>query len=180
MRERETPLQTPKSRHYTAVEIAGRAYTFRRLEYSQWLQLAPDLEDMAQQAIALASVRETLTEESTPEDHRAAIVDTGRALEFTEASAGLIILRCWTDPATVLEARERYDAMGYRDADDPTIQAGRDAYVELLDSGWDDEDVLALSQALTKWCHERVQSKPNEVQRRARFFSEALANSPTG
>jgi len=66
--------------------------------------------------------------------------------ELVQASA-YIVMRCWADPATELQARTLYDDLAFS-AKGGRRAAGRLAADELYDDGWPEPDIIEAGMAL--------------------------------
>lgn len=150
---RPEPRPAPPHRWpYLCCEVGGVEYWFRAPSITeatrlhQWLA-ALDVERAAAGRRAEA-IRARLQEETV--EGADAMLEEAQALavsavRLTVAPAGMLVLRCWADPARGLHARDDYDAERFaRAAGDPRLAAGEAAWEELA-AEWSDAEIMAVS-----------------------------------
>jgi len=160
MQPRPQPLPTPPDRMpYVRLDTptaAGQCFRIPRPS-----EIVGVLDWATQAAQAYGAAREAVDVDAT----------LGAQSELVQASA-YIILRCWADPATELQARALYDDLAFS-AKGGRRAAGRLAADELYDDGWPEDAIIETGMELYRRALAVLQGLPPATE-----VAEAAASFP--
>jgi len=160
MEQRAERLPEPPDRHpYLRVDTPTAAGTVLRLPRPS------EIVAMVEPATEAAQAAKAAQEDN----------DAGAFLDAQDAlvrASGYIIMRCWADPATEMQARALYDDLAFSSKGGRRA-AGRLAADELYDDGWPEDAIIETGMGLYRRALAVLQGLPPATE-----VAEAAASFP--
>ena len=140
--------------NHVRVEVAGRSHVLRVQREGVMAALRMGAARAAQAMV------DGINDAACEPDRLAALC------EEAEGWRGYVIMRCWADPAWLLDTRTRYDAAEFGAARGlaPSVAAGLACVDELMEAGWTARDVAGVCGRLLAHAEQTLREVPSEAE----------------
>lgn len=140
--------------NHLRVEVAGRAHLLRVQREGVMASLRMGAARAAQAMV------DAINDPACEPDRLTALC------EEAEGWRGYVILRCWSDPAWLLDTRTRYDAAEFGAVRGlaPSVAAGLACVDELMEAGWTARDVAGVCGRLLAHAEQTLRDVPSEAE----------------
>lgn len=140
--------------NHVRVEVAGRSHVLRVQREGVMASLRMGAARAAQAMV------DAINDAACEPDRLTALC------EEAEGWRGYVILRCWADPAWLLDARTRYDAAEFGAVRGlaPSVAAGLACVDELMADGWTARDVAGVCGRLLAHAEQTLRDVPAEAE----------------